>query len=98
MILALQYDTATIYGYAGSTAQAYAEKYDRKFVAISDVKGDINCSGDFNISDMVTLQNWLMNRETELTYWKNGDLNNDNRLDTFDIVLMRKMLIKSLSD
>ena len=28
-------DTATIYGYVGSTAQAYAEKYSRMFVALS---------------------------------------------------------------
>ena len=27
---------ATIYGYEGSTAQAYAEKYDREFVALQD--------------------------------------------------------------
>jgi len=29
-------DTSTIYGYTGSTAQAYADKYQRKFVAIGD--------------------------------------------------------------
>ena len=29
-------DTATIYGYANSTAQAYAEKYSRNFVAITE--------------------------------------------------------------
>ena len=28
--------TATIYGYAGSTAQAYAEKYDRTFVILDE--------------------------------------------------------------
>ena len=27
-------DTATIYGYRGSTAEAYAEWYDRTFVAL----------------------------------------------------------------
>ena len=30
------YATATIYGYAGSTAQAYAEKYGRAFVALPE--------------------------------------------------------------
>ena len=30
-------DTATIYGYAGSTAETYATKYDRAFVALSQV-------------------------------------------------------------
>ncbi|MDE6426810.1 MAG: leucine-rich repeat protein [Ruminococcus sp.] len=30
-------DTATIYGYANSTAQAYAQKYNRKFVSLNRV-------------------------------------------------------------
>ena len=30
------YDKATIYGYEDSTAQAYAEKYNREFIAIAD--------------------------------------------------------------
>lgn len=29
-------DTATIYGYEGSTAQTYAEKYSRKFIALDE--------------------------------------------------------------
>lgn len=29
-------DTATIYGYENSTAQEYAEKYSRNFVAITE--------------------------------------------------------------
>ena len=29
-------DTATIYGFEGSTAQAYAEKYSRTFVALDE--------------------------------------------------------------
>lgn len=31
-------DTATIYGYENSTAQAYAEKYGRTFVAITEIE------------------------------------------------------------
>ena len=55
--------------YAGSTAQAYAEKYDREFVALEEVItttittqqndvvasiwGDVNCSGQVDISDAI---------------------------------------------
>ena len=35
------YSSATIYGYCGSTAQAYAEKYDRNFVAMHDYTSEI---------------------------------------------------------
>ncbi len=47
--------TTTIYGYKDSTAQAYAEKYHRKFVTLGDVTaagfGDINGDGAINASD-----------------------------------------------
>ena len=39
-------DTATIYGYEGSTAQTYAEKYNRKFVCLGNMQ--INMLGDIN--------------------------------------------------
>ena len=48
-------DTATIYGYEGSTAQAYAEMYDRKFEVISEASevmyGDIDGDGKIAASD-----------------------------------------------
>ena len=54
---AMPYFNGTIYGYAGSTAQAYAEKYNRKFVALgetdepADTLGDINNDGSVDASD-----------------------------------------------
>ena len=48
-------DTATIYGYAGSTAESYAEKYDRDFIALSNetniLLGDVNDDGTISIDD-----------------------------------------------
>ena len=40
--------TATIYGYSGSTAEAYATKYNRKFVAIRNIiaSGTCGAAGD----------------------------------------------------
>ncbi|MBO5319313.1 MAG: hypothetical protein J6B01_05835, partial [Ruminococcus sp.] len=47
-------ETATICGYEGSTAQAYAEKYGRKFVALDkteDIPCDITGDGIVSASD-----------------------------------------------
>lgn len=43
--------SGTIYGYAGSTAQAYAEKYGRSFSALDDEDGD--GLGDVNSDGMI---------------------------------------------
>lgn len=74
-------DTATIYGYKNSTAQAYAEKYNRTFVALDSEKptetdpttetidsslatkyGDTNKDSRVNVSDVVTLNLYLLNK------------------------------------
>ncbi|MDE7121033.1 MAG: leucine-rich repeat protein, partial [Oscillospiraceae bacterium] len=57
-------DTAVIYGYPDSTAQAYAEKYDREFVALGENQdtmdseifwGDANEDGEVDIADVVKM-------------------------------------------
>lgn len=52
------YETAAISGYSGSTAQAYAEKYERDFVPLGDKPatpayqlGDANADGKIDSSD-----------------------------------------------
>ncbi len=87
-----------IYGYAGSTAQEYAEKYGRTFVEISSMQGDVNNNGSFNVSDLVVIQKWLLNDGAQLVNWKNGDLNDDGVLDVFDLVLMRRLLVQQMYD
>ena len=58
------------------------------------VIGDVNADGEFNVADLVVLQNWLLVRpDAELADWKAGDLCEDDRLDVFDLVLMRRKLI-----
>lgn len=57
------------------------------------VKGDVNMDGEFNISDVVLLQKWLLAvPDTKLANWKAGDLSQDGRLDDFDIIMMRQLL------
>lgn len=53
-------DAAVIYGYAGSTAEEYANKYGRTFVSLSDepaVKGDINGDGNADLQDAAAVLN-----------------------------------------
>ncbi|MBR4510283.1 MAG: hypothetical protein IKP25_06350 [Ruminococcus sp.] len=58
------------------------------------VRGDVNADGELSIADMVLLQKWLLSKpDTELADWKAGDLCEDDRLDVFDLCLMRKKLV-----
>lgn len=43
----------TIYGYEGSTAQAYAEKYERTFIPL--INGDADLDGELGIADVVKI-------------------------------------------
>ncbi len=59
-------DTATIYGYKDSTAQAYAEKYKRNFVVLDDkpsdskiIKGDVTGDGTIDIADVVAVASYV---------------------------------------
>jgi len=59
-----------------------------------NVKGDVNADGKFNISDVVILQKWLLAvPNTKLADWKAADLCEDDRLDVFDLCMMKRMLI-----
>ena len=87
----------TIHGYEGSTAQAYAEKYGRKFELITDVPqlkaGDLNGDGEVSVADAVCLQKWLLGEpDSELKNWKAADLCKDDVIDVYDMVMLRKLL------
>ena len=57
-------------------------------------EGDVNGDGKVTVADAVLLQKWLLAvPDTNLTNWKAADLCNDNRLDMFDLCLMRRKLI-----
>lgn len=91
--------TGCIYGFSGSYAQTYAEKHKFTFKEIkasgSTVTGDINGDGVFTVSDLVILQKWLLNVPgTQLMDWKAADLCEDDKLDAFDMCLMRKALVE----
>ena len=60
----------------------------------SFVKGDVNSDGYFDIADVVLLQRWLLAvPDTHLANWKAADLCKDERLDVFDLCLIRRELL-----
>lgn len=56
------------------------------------ITGDINADGNFNVSDLLVMEKWLMN-SIEPADWTAGDLNADGELDVFDIILMKQALV-----
>lgn len=62
----------------------------------STLKGDVNGDGEFNVADVVCLQRWLLaDKRVVLNCWKNGDLCSDERIDVFDLCLMKRELVLS---
>lgn len=73
----------------------YTKKEDIVSVPV-EIKGDINGDGEFNVSDVVMLQKWLLAvPDVHLANWKAGDLCEDDRLDVFDLCMMKRMLVKN---
>lgn len=58
------------------------------------IYGDCNGDMEVSISDAVVLQKWLHSvPDTNLKYWRAADMNNDGKLNMFDINLMRQKLL-----
>ncbi|MBQ7046653.1 MAG: leucine-rich repeat protein, partial [Oscillospiraceae bacterium] len=58
-------ETAVIYGYENSTAQAYAEKYNKTFVSLGEyseniIKGDVNYDSVVNLYDAIDIARYIM--------------------------------------
>lgn len=91
-----------IHGYKGSTAEAYAEKYEREFVAFEAEKpcqnGDLTGDGMVNVADIVILSRYLHGtyKFTEEQF-SSADINGDGVADVFDLIAFRQMLLEILS-
>ena len=60
--------------------------------------GDVNNDGEFNVADVVLLQKWLLAvPNTHLANWKAVDFCNDNKLNVFDLCLMKRELIERMA-
>ncbi len=62
------------------------------FAASAAVQNDVNADGVCNIADLVMVQKYIINAGT-LTNWQAGDLNRDNRIDAFDLVLWKQLFL-----
>lgn len=59
------------------------------------VDGDVNNDGSFGISDVVSFQKYLLNsQEGKNGNWNAADLNYDGELDVFDLIAMKRELIR----
>ncbi len=91
-------DKLTIICNAGSTAEEYAKNnhIPYKEYKISLLPGDVNNDGSMKLADAVSLQNFLLGRTKTLDNWKSADLCEDNRLNGFDMIFMRRLLIEKM--
>lgn len=59
------------------------------------LKGDADANGVVDVDDAVMLQDWLLGSSDNLTCWENVDLCEDDRIDVFDLCLLRKFLAEN---
>lgn len=87
-----KYRTADRWDWWGDTEPSMAPVEEKQQHVVKDVVGDVNGDGSVSIADAVELQSFLLGKTTELTVWKNGDVCRDERLNAFDLVLLRKLV------
>lgn len=60
----------------------------------TSIPGDVNDDGKFTITDVLLLQKWILAvPNTKLPNWQAADLNNDDCLNVFDCLLMKRLLL-----
>jgi len=65
------------------------------YSGVSAIRGDVNADDQFGVADVVALQKWLLCvPDVKLADWKAGDLCEDDKLDVFDLCLMKRELLK----
>ena len=58
------------------------------------VTGDVNADGTFSVADVVLLQKWLLAvPETHLADWEAADVCEDEKIDVFDLAMMKRILL-----
>ena len=58
----------------------------------ASVNGDVNGDGVFSVADLAAMQRFILGNGS-LAGWKNGDLCQDGRIDSFDMCLMRRLIL-----
>lgn len=68
----------------------------------SDMPGDLNGDGDTYYQDLNQMSDWLLGANPENSDYvkmpnpQNADLNNDGRLDVYDMILLREIVAETL--
>ena len=76
----------------------FVYNYDYNANISESLMGDCNADGDFSVADVVLLQKWLLAvPDTHLANWKAADFCEDDRLDVFDLCLMKRALIEKMN-
>ena len=95
-----------IFGDAGNTSvKSYANTYDIKYEDYDETRmaeriesrkltGDIDGNGLVTVADAVKLQQFLLGKNPSGILGSNMDINGDSVVDSFDMISMRKLLIK----
>lgn len=92
----VDYIKITPFHESGDTPQNESYPDDGWAVIPETIMGDVNGDGKFNVADLVLFNKWLLGvPDTELPNGKAANLCDDDRLDVFDLTLMRKLLINS---
>ena len=89
----LSKSTVTIYGYEGSTAQAYAEEHNIKFQSLGEapIHGDVD--GEISLTDLLLLRLYLRNPKSK-NLPKTCDMNADGKINVIDLALLKRELLK----
>ena len=60
--------------------------------------GDVNGDGEFGVADLVLFQKWLLAYpDAVISDWNSADLCKDDKLNVFDLCVMRKMLVNTVN-
>ena len=61
--------------------------------------GDLNSDRSFGVADLLLMNKWLLgDGEVQISDWKAADFCRDNKLDVFDLCIMRQAVIRRLSE
>lgn len=67
-----------------------------QFIDEPYIHGDVNSDGLFNVADVILLQQWLLAAPNiQLANWKAADMCKDDKLDVFDLCLMKRELLNN---
>ncbi len=61
---------------------------------VSEIMGDVNADGIFNVIDVVMFQKWLFGK-ADLTAPQNAELCSDGKLNAFDLAVMKRRLLET---